>query len=100
MPHVSLQTCHSIQNARPLLVLKSVVGVPLCDLIVAVVLDFENHAGSEDNLAAALLQNHDITEVDSEAFASRGGQGDPAATGHDKRLWHVGVPHGMTGRGL
>ena len=38
----SLQTDHGIQNASSLLVFKSVVDVPLCDLIVAVMLNFEN----------------------------------------------------------
>ena len=57
-PHFSPVTASRI--SFPLPIIEPVVRVPLRDLFVTVVLDFEHDTGFEDNLAAAILENHDI----------------------------------------
>ena len=81
----SLQNGRRIQNARPFVILKSVFGMPLRDLIVDVMLDFARRARFPDNLAAAILEDHDIVGFDSEAFVGLDRHGDLAVPGYDER---------------
>ena len=81
-----------IANMPSLAFVEPVVSVPSCDLFVFVVLNFEHHAGFEDELAAAIFKDHDIAALDPQALANGGGQGDLTATGHDERRRHVSDP--------
>ena len=83
---------HGFQYAPPLVIVEPIIRVPFRDPIVVVALDFEDHAGLEDDLAAAVLENHDVAALDPHALSGCGGQSNLTATGNDKRGRHVGAP--------